>query len=230
MGTSTRLDPVVVEQVAKDLYALFGEPSMDIFDNAKTRAATLNAGKFDAAQWIEDRVLDRTLGIYQHALDMQFACRELSVRLSNIVKAFQSADRDGAGKLTAKGEAAIVGEVNAWITGVKGHVIPPAKGAQVGADNDYDSDDDAPSDHHLRYGLDNTGAAVVTDGKIPITMPKPGSVVNLPSNVDELIQGVYSGLPNPHDPYDGGSFTTVTTEPLLLDPNAPKQYQVPTAP
>jgi hypothetical protein len=227
MGSSTELEAGTVRDIAKRLNDLFGNPSMTIFEKARTRAATLYGGDLDAAMWLEDRVRDRTAGIYQHALDMQFACEELALRLTNIVDIFVEADTSGAGKLTSRDEIAIANEVNHWINGVSSRTLPVPTDLQVGADGDYETTENEPAAQHgYAYGLDNTGGAVLKDGTFAIDMPDPGTVVGKDwTDADEEISEIYHDLPAGTVGYDGGSFTTTGSEPLLIDPKDAKDYK-----
>lgn len=226
MTSTTSIDPDKMRTAADGLEKLFGEPSMTIF--IKAQKLVLDAGQFDAAKWLEDLVLDRRKGIYQHALDMRFACEQLAIRLRHIATAFENQDRSGGGGIHGF-EKVAAEEINGWVTSVNDFAIPAAKSEQADGGDGYDSHDNSGSDPTLGFGVDPvTGETIVTDdGNVSINIPPAGSIEDLPSDVDELVEDVYTegnkkdGIAS-NFTYDGGFFSNTEGQPTIIDPDDPE--------
>ncbi|WP_410813462.1 hypothetical protein [Micromonospora sp. 067-2] len=163
---STEIDLAALRDAAKQIEGLMTDSSMTIFETAAD-TSTLEAGKLDAAQWIEAMVADRGAGLRQHALDLQASFEALGARLRTIADIFEQQDQANADSLQGKA----VDEIAAWTGSVGGLTIPPAEGEET-----YDTGDNANRDGaRLGFEVDPmTGEAKkAEDGTVSVTLPAP---------------------------------------------------------
>lgn len=163
---STQIDLAALRDAAKQIEGLITDSSMTIFETAADTSA-LEAGKLDAAQWLEAVVADRGAGLHQHALDLQASFEALGERLRTIADIFEQQDQANADSLQGKA----VDEIETWTGSVGSLTIPPAEGEET-----YDSGDNTNRDGaRLGFEVDQmTGEATkAEDGTVSVTLPAP---------------------------------------------------------
>ncbi|MEV4629541.1 hypothetical protein AB0J90_25080 [Micromonospora sp. NPDC049523] len=163
---STEIDLAALRDAAKQIEGLITDSSMTIFETAAD-TSTLEAGKLDAAQWLEAVVADRGAGLRQHALDLQASFVALGERLRSIADTFEQQDQANADSLQGKA----IDEIEAWTGSVGALTIPPAEGEET-----YDSGDNTNRDGaRLGFEVDPmTGEAKkAEDGTVSVTLPAP---------------------------------------------------------
>lgn len=202
----TEIDPEALKTAATELEKLIDQPTRDLM--AKLTDMAPEAGEFDAAKWIEDRVQDRRGALRQHFTDLDEAFNSLAVKLRGVVDIISDKDDEGS---------VVYAAMNEWVDGVNAVERPGAKGNQLGTDGTYDSGDTAPG-----------------NGRAPIDYIKEpnGDVRIVPDGVtfqDEKwkneLDDVFSdakddaGAPGEEIDYDGGFYTD---EPIVITPNSPE--------
>jgi hypothetical protein len=180
LSKATDVDTDEVRKVADKIKKLLDESTFnDKFGSLNGRR--LEAGKFDVAQWLEDRVADRSQGLYQHGLNLHKALTDLAEHLGNIADIFDGADSGHADG--AKNQDSALEELNDWVTGVKDDMADLKAKAQQAGDNNYNSGDNAPltvsTDHPLYKDNGN--------GQWEITWPGSDYVGQFPKDLSDII-------------------------------------------
>lgn len=198
---STEIDLAALRDAAKQIEDLMTDGSMTIFETAAD-TSTLEAGKLDAAQWLEAMVADRGDGLRQHALDLQASFEALGTRLRTIADIFEQQDQANADSLQGKA----VDEIAAWTGSVGGLTIPPADGEET-----YDTGDNVNRDGaRLGFEVDPmTGEAKkAEDGTIEVTLPAPEDLnVTVFPDTSITPEVVFTDTDVLDFNYEGGFFT-----------------------
>ncbi|MET8281675.1 hypothetical protein [Micromonospora sp. NPDC005174] len=198
---STEIDLSALRDAARQIEDLMSDGSMTIFETAADTSA-LEAGKLDAAQWLEAMVADRGAGLRQHALDLQASFEALGTRLRTIADIFEQQDQANGDSLQGKA----VDEIETWTASVGGLTIPPADGEET-----YDTGDNVNRDGaRLGFEVDPmTGEArKADDGSIEVTLPAPEDLnVTVFPDTSITPQVLFTDTDVLDYDYEGGFFT-----------------------
>lgn len=126
----------------------------------KLQGQNPDAGKFDAAKWLNDIYADRRNALYQHGMDLKQTFHEMSLHLHNIADDYDNTDTGNAESM-AKLDGEISDEMSTMESQIAGDASNPVQGPQAG--KDYTSGDNTNSDgDHSTVTLNANGTATVT--------------------------------------------------------------------
>jgi hypothetical protein len=142
-----------------------GNIAQDSSAFTKLQGMSPNAGKFDAAKWLNDIYTDRRDALYQHGMDLKQTFHDMATHLHNIADDYDAADTSNAAGLK-KLDGQINSELKTMKTEITGDVHNPVAGPKGGTT--YTSGDNKnPGGDKSDMTLNSDGTVTVTgsDGK-----------------------------------------------------------------
>jgi hypothetical protein len=140
---------------------------------------------FDAAQWLEDRLVDRRHGLIAHVENMDSVFQSLAKTLKTVAETIS--EQDSANGNSVENGAVVA--INEWVTEVKDYDLDPAIGGGHTLTNkkNYDNPDHNKGDRdpYTGYKIGPDGKAITNEnGEVVTAVPKPEDV-SVPGLVDE---------------------------------------------
>ena len=146
----TRVDPAKLREIGKAIGGIL-EEHQSVFNQLSNLDP--NAGKFDAAEWLEDLFVDRRDGILAHVKYLKLAFEEINAGLYKIADGFEGVDAanaDAVAKFTKSAKEYVAGMADAQFTPTT-----------MQAKQTYDSKDNAPTgDKPGGINLEGTNAKI----------------------------------------------------------------------
>jgi hypothetical protein len=158
------MDPAIITKAVTDLKNIVNPDMLTRFKKLADIEHYAGEVDFMAAQWLEDVVIDRCHGLYEHVKVLQKVFDGLATALDKIKTSISGKDFDAANSLA-------ITEINNWISGATSLTIPPALGKDhylLNHPNGYTTTDTAGNVVYNLYDIDAHGYALTDGGNIVI--------------------------------------------------------------